>query len=426
MNIILGAGIAGLGAYCADNSSYIFEQAPKAGGLCANFAINGFLFDKAVHLSFTNDSFVRSYFDRVKHYSHHPIPYSWYHEQWLQHPAQNNLYPISVEEKVAAVKGFMEREAKNNPSNFEDWTRSQYGEWLYENLFRPYNEKYWCTDLKKMGIDWIQNRIYRPSVDEVLYGSYTFETPNTYYAKEMRYPHTGGYEAFLTPVIQQAERNHHIQYNKKAVWIDIGRKEIKFADGEIVNYEQLFSSIPLTDIFQMLTVCPETVKEEAAKLEYTSLSLVSVGFRKNIHLDKMWFYIYDRDIMAARAYMPSVKSPQNAPTGKSSIQFEIYFHPRKGAPERDICIENCIYALEKMKIADKEDILFTDYRILPYGNIIFKKDTVKTSKRLTDWLRTNGITPIGRFGEWKYLWSDQAFLSGYHAAQKQITNGEKK
>lgn len=35
MNIILGAGIAGLGAYCTDNSSYIFEQAPKAGGLCA-------------------------------------------------------------------------------------------------------------------------------------------------------------------------------------------------------------------------------------------------------------------------------------------------------------------------------------------------------------------------------------------------------
>lgn len=65
MNIILGAGIAGLGAYCADNSSYIFEQAPKAGGLCANFVINGFLFDKAVHLSFTNGSFVRSYFDRV-------------------------------------------------------------------------------------------------------------------------------------------------------------------------------------------------------------------------------------------------------------------------------------------------------------------------------------------------------------------------
>ena len=23
--------------------------------------------------------------------------------------------------------------------------------------------------------------------------------------------------------------------------------------------------------------------------------------------------------------------------------------------------------------------------------------------------------PLGRFGRWEYLWSDQAFLSGYHA-----------
>ena len=69
-----------------------------------------------------------------------------------------------------------------------------------------------------------------------------------------------------------------------------------------------------------------------------------------------------------------------------------------------------------MGIANKEDILFADYRILPYENI----------KKIDRLVPDNGITPIGRFGEWKYLWSDQAFLSGYHAAQKQITNGEKK
>ena len=43
-----------------------------------------------------------------------------------------------------------------------------------------------------------------------------------------------------------------------------------------------------------------------------------------------------------------------------------------------------------MGIANKEDILFADYRILPYGNIVFKEETVKISKRLTDWFRTMG------------------------------------
>jgi len=27
-------------------------------------------------------------------------------------------------------------------------------------------------------------------------------------------------------------------------------------------------------------------------------------------------------------------------------------------------------------------------------------------------LKDHGIVPIGRFGEWDYLWSDQALLSG--------------
>lgn len=425
MNIILGSGPAGLGAYSADHTAYIFEQAPKAGGLCANFKVGGFTFDQAVHLSFTKESLVRSYFDRVKHISHHPVPYSWYREGWFQHPAQNNLYPLPAREKADAVKGFIERCGENNAENFEDWTRSQYGDWLYEHLFRPYNEKYWCTELKQLATDWIENRIYRPTIDEVLYGSYSPETPNTYYAKEMRYPCCGGYEGFFSPIIQDAERKGHIRYHRRVSEIHIREKKVFFTDGSNAAYENLFSSIPLTDLFGMISECPEEVKQAAKRLEYTSLVLVSVGFNKSVHLDKMWFYIYDRDIMAARAYMPSVKSPQNAPAGCSSIQFEIYFHPQAGAPGQDACMENCLYALKKMGIAQKEDILFMDCRVVPYGNIIFKKGTVKTAEYLTDWLRKNGITPIGRFGEWKYLWSDQAFLSGYHAAEKQLTNGEK-
>jgi hypothetical protein len=29
-----------------------------------------------------------------------------------------------------------------------------------------------------------------------------------------------------------------------------------------------------------------------------------------------------------------------------------------------------------------------------------------------------GITSAGRFGEWDYLWSNQAFMSGLRAARK--------
>lgn len=38
---------------------------------------------------------------------------------------------------------------------------------------------------------WVGNRLYQPSLEEVIQGSLTQETPVTYYAKEMRYPAEG-------------------------------------------------------------------------------------------------------------------------------------------------------------------------------------------------------------------------------------------
>ena len=92
-----------------------------------------------------------------------------------------------------------------------------YGEFLYENLFKLYNEKYWQTELDRMGVEWVGNRFYQPSIDEVLYGSYTDETPNVYYASEMRYPKKGGYFEFIRSIAEDAEKQNKLHFNKKAV-----------------------------------------------------------------------------------------------------------------------------------------------------------------------------------------------------------------
>lgn len=57
--IVLGAGIAGL-AY-ANNANknekiYVYEKQDKPGGLCRSFNIDGFVFDSAIHLSFTTNN----------------------------------------------------------------------------------------------------------------------------------------------------------------------------------------------------------------------------------------------------------------------------------------------------------------------------------------------------------------------------------
>jgi protoporphyrinogen oxidase len=227
----------------------------------------------------------------------------------------------------------------------------------------------------------------------------------------MRYPiGNGGYETFLKPLLTGST----IEYGKKAVKIDLTKKYVQFADGIEYSYKKLVSSIPLPELVKITEHVPSDIQEKAEKLKASKVSLVSVGFNKPDVAKYLWFYIYDEDIMAARVNCPGVKSPNNAPDGKSSLQFEIYHHPDETIDKEKV-VENTLYALRKMKICNEEDILFTDYRSLPYGNVLFLHGMDKDRECVKEYLAGLGVDLIGRFGEWDYLWSDQSYLSGKKA-----------
>lgn len=61
----------------------------------------------------------------------------------------------------------------------------------------------------------------------------------------------------------------------------------------------------------------------------------------------------------------------------------------------------------------QQKIIASDIRFEKYANVIFDHQIYEMRKIVRDYLASKGITTIGRFGEWDYLWSDQSFLSGY-------------
>jgi protoporphyrinogen oxidase len=107
----------------------------------------------------------------------------------------------------------------------------------------------------------------------------------------------------------------------------------------------------------------------------------------------LWFYIYDEDIMAARVNSPSIKSKENVPPGCSSMQFEIYHHPEE-IINREALIENTIQGIRKMNLCHEDDILFVDYRLLPYGNVLFlhKRHISNNMGLILSVVLGNGIT----------------------------------
>lgn len=415
-NVVLGAGIAGLAAAQAardaGRQATIFEARQAAGGLLDNFEVDGFRFDQAVHLSFATEPEVRKIFDQSGYHTHEPEAVNWDDVQWLRHPVQNNMYPLPAEEKVELIAGLAE--APVGPvDNYGDWLEQQYGRPIAERWPMRYTEKYWTLPASDLGTDWIGQRVRRADIREVLHGAMSKDTPHYFYAKEMRYPEQGGYRRFIEPMIEGAD----IRYGKRVARITPSTRSLAFSDGTEIGYKRMVSTLPLPLLAELIPEIPDAVREDARSLFATSVDLVSIGFNRPDVPPALWFYIYDRDILAARAYSPSWKAPSNAPAGCSSLQFEIYGSRNLERHSPEALKADTIAALEKMGLATAEDIVVVNHRRLEYGNVVFDLGMEERRDRVLDWIREQGIEVAGRFGEWAYLWSNQAMMSGLNAGR---------
>lgn len=414
-NVILGAGIAGISAAYhlkqKGENSVIFEKDNDWGGLCGFFEIDGFRFDRFVHFTFAKDEKIAELFAKSSPlYAHPPVSYNYWRGCWLKHPAQNNLAPLPIEEKVKIIDSFVNRPRKDvaEISDYAEWLRVQYGDYFAENFPFAYTRKYWGVEAKQLETKWVGNRLHVSPLPEVLRGAFAEQQENFYYTKFMNYPKKGGFRS----IMNECRKGLDIRLNKKAVRIDTAAKQVEFDDGTVENYDNLISSLPLPEIIKMISDVPENVQNAAKQLRWTCGYQVSLGFNRPDVAKYLWFYIYDEDVPPARVYSPNLKSPDNAPDGCSSLQAEIFFANGVKVVNKNIILQKTVEKLKEICQFNDSDVVVKDIRFEPYANIIFTPEIYESRKVVREWLQAQGIKTIGRFGEWDYLWSHQAFESG--------------
>ena len=413
--VILGSGIAGISAgyhlKLKGQDAVIYEKDADWGGLCAFFTIDGFRFDRFVHFTFTDDSYTKEIFEKSSPLYEHPsISYNYYHGLWLKHPALSNLAPLPKEEKEKIIQDFINRPQKSEAeiANYAEWLRVQNGNYFAERFPFVYTKKYWGQDPRNMETKWIGNRIYSPNLEEVLKGARETQNENFYHTSIMRYPKRGGFRS----IMDDCRKGLNIQFNKEVVHINCEQKIIFFADGTSTQYDRLISTLPLPEIVKIVGNCPEEVKQAAGKLHWTKGYQISLGFNRPDVAKHLWFYIYDEDVPPARVYSPNLKSPDNVPTGCSSIQAEMFLDCRADVPQAHQVLEKTVEKLKNICSFSDSDIIVKNIRFEPYANISFIHGTYEYRQIILDYLHKKGIECAGRYGLWDYLWSHQAFNSG--------------
>jgi len=449
MILILGAGLAGIScSYHLNHNCLVVEKNAHAGGHIYSHQLNGFTWDEGPHVSFTKHQYVKELFasNVDGEYLEYPVyPINYYKGHWVPHPAQSNLFAVPEPLRSKCLVDFLESRTKEPgetiPANYKEWTDKAFGDTFSNEFVKHYTEKYWTVAPEDLTTDWVGGRVFYPDIDTVKKGSVGPADVSTHYITTVRYPKKGGYYSYT----QKMREGMNVIYNKCVDKIDLQLKTVYFADGSSLQYTKLINTLPLPEFVNFIHADSE-ITLAANKLACSELLLLNFVVNHEAAVDAHWLYVYDIDKYSTRINFTELLSPENGIKGKCGIQVEVYFSKYKTLEQSvDELISKVTDELIEMKlIKDKTCIVEVNTNYVQYANVIFdhpRREAMDSILQyltkfgllrenddlepMTDWehklsnVNENELGDIimaGRFGQWKYYWTDDCVLRGKYIA----------
>jgi protoporphyrinogen oxidase len=441
---ILGAGLAGLSCsyHLGHKNCILFERNSYAGGHIYSHRHDGFTWDEGPHVSFTKHPYVRNLFEQSVQgdlLEYEVKVSNYFRGAWIPHPAQSNLYAVPEPNRSNCLDDFLKtRNTITNetaPSNYADWLQQAFGETFANTFPTPYTRKYWTCDPQELSTDWVGARVFYPEVDAVIQGSREAPLTATHYITKVRYPSHGGYIAFGAKLLAGAR----IHFDHDVAQINLKERVVSFVNGKQHHYEKLISTLPLPELIRVAIDVPTDVRQAAEALCCSTLLLVNVTANHPAKHPYHWLYVYDEDKLSTRINHIELLSPHNAPAGKTGIQVEVYASRYKPFPASHSEIARTVVdELQEMGLIDTLESVHT--HCIPYANVIFDHRRRAAQNTVFSWLEQfglqredddlepmtmwekvkpqspGGLALAGRFGQWKYYWSDDCVLRGKQLA----------
>jgi protoporphyrinogen oxidase len=427
--VILGTGMSAWGAFDRLQGEGItptlYDKNDYLGGHTASFNTDGFIFDDGPHISFTE-------IDRIKDLLGEAVDGdyetpsadfdNWYHGHVVTHPAIANLHGLPadlIDQIIADFKIAAEQPVPESFGNYMDWLYASFGTTFAENFPAVYGRKYHTVDPSLMNTDWLGPRLYRPDLEELLKGAAGDTDGKQHYIDKFRYPKRNGFVEYQRKFHERSKA----LLGHEATAIDPVAKTITFSNGLVTGYDSLISSLPLPELIRILPDVPADVLEAASKLSCSQCVTVNIGVDRADLSPAHCRYVYDEDMASVRLTFPHMFSPSTVPDGHGSVQVEVYYSdkykPLDHDPNDDIASVKS--DLLKMGILRESDtVVVEEARLIKYANVIFDLDSIPCTEIVHGYLDEIGIERCGRYGDWGYIWSDQAYLSGEASVERML------
>ena len=415
--IILGAGLAGLGAGIQAQkmglNSLILEKEDYVGGLFSNHSIMGCDFDYGpkILVDTPNSREIVEYMgSNYERYDHDERVYLSPHGL-LGFPLQRNLYQLPEEEREKILDSFLSGD-NGDPNreihNFEDWLRSNYGDYFSESILIPYEKKKWLVDLTEMDYQWAEKRHLKVDREELIGSSKGKLPPYRWYF----YPKTGNVTEVvkaLTPHAGPIKTNHPVS------GIDLENK-IVTAGGIEYKYDTLVNTMPMDYLSSITNPFPEPLKLKGNKgLKRLSILVFNLVFEGNFDLDGTAIYFPEEEFIFRRVTVLENLCPALSREGLTPITVEVSVKDIDEI-DREEVLKRVLADLKKMEQFNvMGDPIATGTLDVNFAYPLQTSELLSIVEEMQSYLRNYDVYNAGRGGTFNYCDGDLAYSQGKKA-----------
>jgi protoporphyrinogen oxidase len=439
---VIGAGPAGITAAYKLSGEIktgrisqldVYEISSHIGGLSKSLEMWDQTVDLGPHRFFSQDPRINSLWLEVVEKEYDIVNRQtriFYKNTFFDYPIQaaNALKGLGFFEAVHCVLSYVKQLIfpYKKTDTFESWVSNRFGKRLFGIFFKTYSEKLWGIKCDQLDSDFAAQRIKKLSLFEAMKNA-LLQGKNNRHATlvdQFAYPLKGTgsvYHKMAEKIISGGGKIHMNTGVEKV--LTSGRKitGLELNNGQVIEYDRVISSMPLSLLVTRLPETPYDIKELAQSLKFRNTILVYLSIDKTDLFPDQWLYIHSANLKMGRITNFRNWIPDLYGNKKESIlclEYWCNFEDPEWQSDDESYIKLGTEEITKTGLIGNGKVLAGKVIRIPRCYPVYFKGYKEKLKPIEEYLDTiENLQVIGRYGAYKYNNQDHSILMGILAAE---------
>ncbi len=442
---VIGAGPAGMTAALQLSRGGaevdVYEAGQSVGGLSRSLGLWGQRVDLGPHRFFSTDDRVNQlWFEIVgdEYATVDRLTRIYYRDRFLHYPLKplNAFWNMGLPDAALCLASYVRERLRPTPPStddvsFESWVVGRFGRRLFEMFFKSYSEKLWGIPCHDVSADFAAQRIKKLSIPEAVKSALLPGHGRQHKTLVDRFPYPLGgtgsvYEKMADLLAGHGGRIHMQSPVRRILHSGFDVHGVELQGGQVETFDHVVSTMPLTSLVRELADVPEGVQTAVDSLTFRNTMLVYLHIDSDSLFTDQWLYIHAPNLKMGRVTNFRNWVPQlYGDSSTTVLAVELWCNDSDSAwtePD-DRLIEEATRELRSTGLLRDEPCLAGHVVRVRRCYPVYRRGYGQHIECLADYLRNfRGLTPIGRYGTFKYNNQDHSILMGILAAENLLDN----